>query len=533
MSCEFHSFIALFHNWEEKMAVEAKRLCLVFFVLVLSACAAKPAELVPEAAKASNLQCPDVPKFIFVEAEYSGDLRNVGGGTVTCHYRSVIGDSKKFIQYPREENSLCKPASVYDSNWIPSSELFDPSEKCSTAGRSQCQFICALTDSGTTSSGSALSRAAGVKLPNPPHEISGITIDRSRIDKSPLVLVGDESPGKYFACADAVGKPGSGALKKYFKINDCWEYGINNASVATDFESIKKVQDGEYLILSESLHALIVAHGDSKSTASKLWTEGALVGQYYNSYTEVGGHGLEGFAIKADQNGDNKSFNIVASWEGGYPENRRLVEELGNDDLHNKALDPVLVIASEANDLSRTFGRRSTSGSRLQVHEGRISGQAAIRGLEVVSSPGQVFRVTDIVWGKKEGAATNYIVLASSASNSGRPFRYSCLLDLLVTTISIGSKKQIDINITNSLLIKDTNNRADGADNAAYQKFGKKLIDNWEGLAWYDNVKNKPAGTHEDLIIVNDDGGDNFPVALVVSGPAGWGAGNKCPVKHN
>lgn len=368
---------------------------------------------------------------------------------------------------------------------------------------------------------------------SPPWEVSGVVVDRDRKDGRPLVLVADESPGVYFSCKDGETPAGlkiKPPLAKHFPITDCLENVIKNASVATDFESIAIIKPGEYLILSESLRALIVGHGETNSPTKSVSSAGQLKVQYYNTFGEIGGRGLEGLAIRVN-NEKPSNFDVAALWEGGYPEEKRMVEQLGEITLcelstckqkdlinfYRKDLKPVLVTFTSDLELNnnKVLDVKTKKPSDLG-RETRIHVPAPATRLKPDDLATQRFRAPDLVWSKPQGEKNSdpseiistYIVLISSSSvpkmiGGNEKYDYACLLEIAEngepTGASLDIKALLDAHKLGSL----------------------REFANWEGLAWYNEDR---------LILVNDNINDpNGPAweqipltALVVDGPGSW-----------
>lgn len=349
-----------------------------------------------------------------------------------------------------------------------------------------------------------------------PQEISGVVYDE---DKKQLILVGDENPGVFFLCEDKDDSdkripPAHTILKKFFEIEDCTTIAVPNGITATDFESIDIVKTGQYLILSESLRALLISNAKTQPQ------ENPIRVQYPNAFAELGGHGLEGLAIKKNA-APKKGYDVTVLWEGGYPEARRMVDEMAatmcdppaacptpgsnSSVLSWNSYKPVIVrYENEVVLETSAFVDLSKRDTKMIEIDIPLLPTVTGTGLELLKT--QRFRATDLVYSKtpstgKPDTDPAYIVLLGSTGvpvprphhNEGG-FEYTCLVE--VTSNGALTGKYLDVK---SLLAGPT-----GHLNA----FG-----NWEGLSWYKDGQ---------LLLVNDNDSRTPLTALIVDGPAAW-----------
>mgnify|MGYP001793421689 CR=1 FL=1 len=373
-------------------------------------------------------------------------------------------------------------------------------------------------------------QACSATTPSPvkahvPWEASGITIDRNRKDARPLIIVGDENTGRYYACKDRPRPEPSNekaADFSYFEIDDCLEYEIANASIATDLESIVTMNAGEYVVLSEPLRGLIIAHGETLEGKKKTAHEGDLKLQYGGQFSEIGGRGLEGLTIRPNK---TNGHDIAALWEGGFPNKDDLVNDLvvknGQDpndpddnslkhvnintdgDLRVDDADTILEVTFDPEDVDS----QTRLGTYIEVNTPR---PAQLEGKSL-----QRFRAPDLVWGKNttgNGGEDTLILLISSLDKRDRNFDYKCLLEIGLNGEPTGNSLDINAYLSGNEDLEHLKEHA-----------------NWEGLSWYDD---------QHLIIVNDNENrkekeakpwKKVPLtALIFASPEGWDPTKKC-----
>lgn len=431
--------------------------------------------MTPASDQKKTQSCPSV---LGKEFSHATEVLIEGNETVTCYYAGG---------YEVPHGPVCTSTG---NNWVDENDEGYMVARTCNGIPAGCTFTC-------TTPPPSLS----------PLEVSGVTVDHSRQDGNPIVVVGDEDPGVYFSCPDGKSEssdPAAPPYVKHFLLRDCKSVEIKDAKAATDFESIDKVGDGEYLILSESSRTLIVAHGKTTTPTNHILKGGPLKVQYHNTLSEVGGRGLEGLVVMRDS--DNQ-LDPVVLWEGGYPEEKRLVPELQKTTLYQHAIQPILVGINAKLDPNSTTALDVRFGN-WKLDSVEVPLPIAEAPLPSSADPNlknyHRFRATDLV-AYKNGNQDSFVILISTSSipfiDPGPQFEYACLLEVYTSGKPTGR----------SLDIKDILRRQGLATLLEYG--------NWEGLAWYDKKR---------LVLVNDNDSRTPPTALVIEGPDGWKLGKEC-----
>jgi hypothetical protein len=282
-------------------------------------------------------------------------------------------------------------------------------------------------------------------------------------DGNSLIIAADKVPGSYFrfTLGDEKG-PRIPLVPERLE-----QKVIAETGVALDLEGINVLADGRVVVLSETLFSLISPQG--------------LVVQYPESFTEFGGIGLEGVAVRKNDDG---SSNVAVVWEGGYPEAEKIPFQL-KEAVRKIAFKPVVVLSNiQPYEKNLNF-----KGKNLDIVE-----------LQVFQFPGtepeaQRFRAPDIEWirlPKEAGSEWGFILLLSS--QNGVPQREYVHLWL----------QRFD---------------------TAGKRFGEpfdfkaKLPDdlkrmNWEGMGWFEPGKK--------LVLTFDNLAEQSPEAFILDLPQNW-----------
>jgi hypothetical protein len=237
---------------------------------------------------------------------------------------------------------------------------------------------------------------------------------------------------------------------------------LPQSSLATDLESIDVLTDGRVVVLSERLRALFDAEG--------------VVADYDAHLSEFGKRGLEGVAVRPLP---DQASQIAVLWEGGYPENQHIQEQLRKR-LGRRSMQPLIQI----HDLDAEDKDVLIRGGRLIP-------------LDVPRPPGrepkaQRFRAPDLVWHRQPDGRWGFIVLLSSENSVERPhYMYHWLLRFTADGKRIGQPIDLDAMVPADLR---------GV--------------NWEGLGWFEE--------EESLVLVHESQPNPKAVAYVVQLPDEW-----------
>ena len=137
-----------------------------------------------------------------------------------------------------------------------------------------------------------------------------------------LLVVDDSAEGGYFR----VSLPHTlGAVIDLEKTSSQFT-PLSNCALALDLEGIDALADGRIVVLSERLRSLIDAKG--------------VVVEYPGMFSEFGGRGLEGVAVRPLGEGNSR---VAIVWEGGYPELPSLLQQL-KVVAGQKAMKPVVCV---------------------------------------------------------------------------------------------------------------------------------------------------------------------------------------------
>jgi hypothetical protein len=201
-----------------------------------------------------------------------------------------------------------------------------------------------------------------------------------------------------------------------------------------------------------------------------------VVAEYDAHLSEFGKRGLEGVAVRPLP---DRASRIAVLWEGGYPEQQHIPEQL-RAKLGRRSMQPLIQIhdldANEENVLIR--------GGRLIP-------------LEVPRPPGrepkaQRFRAPDLVWHRQPDGRWGFIVLLSSENSVEKPnYMYHWLLRFSADGKCIGRPIDLDATVPPDLR---------GA--------------NWEGLGWFEE--------QESLVLVHESHPNSHASAYVVQVPNDW-----------
>ena len=288
---------------------------------------------------------------------------------------------------------------------------------------------------------------------------SGITRDGNT-----LLIVADKVPGSYFRFPLSE--------EKTFQIlllpEKLEKKAIAETAVALDLEGINVLADGRVVVLSETLFSLI--------------SETGLVAQYPESFTEFGGIGLEGVAVRKNDDG---SSNVAVVWEGGYPEAEKIPFQLKKT-VRKIVLNPVLILHNiQQNEKNLTLKSKDIKILELQVSK--------FPGRE---PDAQRFRAPDLVWSRlpKEDGTSEWGFIVLLSSQNGLPVReyhYLWLQRFDQAGKRFGEPFDLKSKIPESL---------------------KSM--NWEGLGWYE--------TGRRLVLTFDNLTEQSPEAIVLDLPEDW-----------
>ncbi|MBL8299241.1 MAG: hypothetical protein JNN30_12960 [Rhodanobacteraceae bacterium] len=195
-----------------------------------------------------------------------------------------------------------------------------------------------------------------------------------------LLIVGDRAVGKLFRADIAVLANHSAVkLTQHNTTSTTFQ-----SPMAIDLEAVDTFTDGTWAVVSERSRGLALSSGQYV--------------EYPPSMAEIGGVGLEGLSISAD--------NVVAGlWEGGFPDMSKLPPDQARS--KNVAYAPQLCV------------------HRLPKETGVMVCEGGVTLLDVPAAPesDQVFRAPDLVWEN----AKSLIVLLSSTNSTHTKFRFKWL----------------------------------------------------------------------------------------------------------
>lgn len=195
-----------------------------------------------------------------------------------------------------------------------------------------------------------------------------------------LFIVGDRAVGTLFH-ADAALLAGQSVVRLTLQNTSSTDF---QSPMAIDLEAVDTFADGSWAVVSERSRGLALSSGRYL--------------EYPPSMAEIGGVGLEGLSINAD--------NVVAAlWEGGFPDAGKLPPDQARGAV--RAYAPQLCI------------------HRLPAENGAMVCEGAVTLLQVPPAPesDQVFRAPDLIWEN----ADSLIVLLSSTNSTHTKFRFKWL----------------------------------------------------------------------------------------------------------
>ncbi|MCI0445185.1 hypothetical protein L0152_18495 [bacterium] len=280
-----------------------------------------------------------------------------------------------------------------------------------------------------------------------------------------LLIAADKVPGVYFQY-DLQGEKGPRIpfLPQFLHCKI-----IPQANLSFDLEGINILADGRIVVLSEALYALI--------------SEKGIVAQYPESFTEFGGVGLEGVAVRPNP---DESSNVAVVWEGGYPEPEKIPFQI-KEAVRKIAFNPVILLSTiPKNETLQHIRNKDLTIVELQV--------ARPEGKE---PDAQRFRAPDLVWYKfppqnDAGPDWGFIVLLSSLNRlEPAEYKYLWLQRFDMQGKPVGEPFDLKKILPDDL---------------------KPL--NWEGLGWYEPGKS--------LVATYDNLTEESPEAYVIDLPKGW-----------
>jgi hypothetical protein len=239
---------------------------------------------------------------------------------------------------------------------------------------------------------------------------------------------------------------------------------IPRADLSMDLEGINVLTDGRIVVLSEALFALI--------------NEKGIVVQYPESFTEFGGLGLEGVAVRPNP---DESSAVAVVWEGGYPEPEKIPFQI-KEAARKIAFNPLILL----HKIGKNETVQKMQNNDLTIVELQVSRP------EGTEPQAQRFRAPDLVWYKVGEEEWGFIVLLSSLNRAEPPeYRYLWLQRFDLTGKPVGEPFDLKKILPDDL---------------------KPL--NWEGLGWFEPGKS--------LVMTYDNLGEETPEAYVVDLPKGW-----------
>lgn len=280
-----------------------------------------------------------------------------------------------------------------------------------------------------------------------------------------LLIAADKVPGAYFRYQLQNEKDQRIVLLPQFL--ECKV--IPQAELSLDMEGINVLADGRIVVLSEALYSLI--------------SEKGIVAQYPESFTEFGGLGLEGVAVRANP---DESSNVAVVWEGGYPEPEKIPFQI-KESVRRLAFNPVILL----HKIPKNESVQHLRNGDLTIVELKVSRPP---GKEPVA---QRFRAPDLVWhalrSRKDGQQEwGFIVLLSSL-NRAEPPKY---LNLWLQRFNLLGKPVGEPFDFKRVLPDDLKTM------------------NWEGLSWFEPGKS--------LVLTYDNLAEQSPEAYVIDLPDGW-----------
>jgi len=256
-------------------------------------------------------------------------------------------------------------------------------------------------------------------------EASGIVRKRDH-----FVIVGDESPGDIFEQKITTTDYSHITTPRLDNILADKATKRNIAgNMAMDLEGVAISSDGEIVLLSERLNALL-----TKDTV--------IIAEYPDQLTEVAARGLEGLAISSKD-------SVLAMWEGGHfvPKKNPSKVKSAHGSITGP-MNPLFCIHHLNNSKPCAKG---VGIKVLEVPQPQLNNQA--------------FRAPDVIWSSDE---ESIIVLLSSTDATDREFGYKWLQRF--------TKKGIPI--SDPLNLCDTGYLP--------KKLRSDSFSNFEGLAWFE-----------------------------------------------
>ncbi|MFT5484829.1 MAG: hypothetical protein ACI9GW_003497 [Halieaceae bacterium] len=240
--------------------------------------------------------------------------------------------------------------------------------------------------------------AESVVVPEPVHSTSGITFDGSD-----FLIVSDKAAGTLFRYTPSAAEllNGHGPRIASIKIARSRQEAIFGGALASDLEAVDRLANGEVVVLSEVLGAVL--------------TRDRIIARYPKSLAEVGGRGLEGLAI-------HHSAGIAALWEGGYPSPVDLPTRYpGTGEFNGGPFKPLVCVHLVPTDTDLKVCENGEGVVVLQVPEAPSSDQA--------------FRAPDLVW---SADGESFVVLLTSLNASTHAFKYKWLQKFSLLGLPIG-----------------------------------------------------------------------------------------------
>jgi len=277
-----------------------------------------------------------------------------------------------------------------------------------------------------------------------------------------FLLVDDEDPGAYYRF------PASEVRGPAYRLdaNRLSRSRIPFPNHALDLEDIAVLADGRIVMLSERLRVLLDENG-------------AIVAEYDDPLSEVGGRGLEGLAVLPIAEGGSR---VAVLWEGGTFKGSDLPDAVA-ENLDGKHADPIVWI--------HDIGAHQTVGE-IGVGD-LVEKRGVVFNLPTPKvEPKRPFRAPALVWQRDADSTreeASFIVLLNSFK------------DLWIQRFDLNGKpigRPFDFNRDADPDVKDRN---------------------WEGMAWYEEGQS--------LILIDDKGNKDdrkvgTPFVMIVPLPPDW-----------
>ncbi len=293
-------------------------------------------------------------------------------------------------------------------------------------------------------------------------EASGIARSTDRVH-----IVGDDSPGVFwtYELQPSDQPTDSGTVLSEFEI---FENHVVESTLpfplAMDLEAIEVLADGSLVFLSERLRILFTTMG--------------LVWEYSERFAEIGSRGLEGLAARTES--DSVS-SVAAVWEGGFPQQWDVPEQLENtSQFVDRALNPVVCVQRLVLEVP---GWRAEECRFVELQ------------VPIPPDSAQRFRAPDLVW-YSEG--NELLVLLSSQNTTTAPppaFKYKWLQRFDLQGRRLGAA----INLCDA--------------GALPSQLQQGRSGNVEGMDWFEEERS--------LIVIND-WKDGEATAAIIAIPSPW-----------